>query len=804
MLKNYSKIAVRNILRAKINSLINIIGMAVSISACILISLWIHDELRYDKFNKNADRIYRVYLKARMDNRETNAAISPAPMGEDLHRTIPEVEAYTRLWGYGGNPVIKIGDKVFYEDKFIYADSTFFNVFSVEFILGKKSTSLTQPNSVVLTNKTAKKYFGNNNPIGKVISYDKDTYYTVTGVVKEFPEESHFHFDLLGSLCSRNNSRSTEWINNNFYTYLLLKKGTDVNSLQTKINSEVNKYLAPEVKAMFGFTLEQFEAAGNRFQYKLQPVEDIHLYSHLDFEMEPNNDISYIYIFSAIALSILLIACINFINLSTARSEKRAKEVGIRKTLGSYRYQVAGQFFLESILTSAVSVAISVMMVEFLMPLFNKVAGKHMEFNLISSWYIIPFIIGLAVLVGVIAGIYPALYLSSFEPAQVLKSELRKGSRKSRLRSGLVIFQFAISIILIIGTVSVYKQLKYMQSMNLGFNKDQIVIINHANNLDNQLPSFENELLTNRDIVGVSNSRAIPGLTLEKSTFSLSGRSTESSIIVEHFNADNQFQNIYDIKIKTGRYFSREHPSDSSAVIVNESAAKIFGIKNIDGKYLVSTWDKTNYPIIGIMKDFNFASLHEKVRPLVIFPFKQDEYGNYLSVRIKPGDYLSTLSFIKNTWKKYSNNETPDYKFLDQDIQKMYLADQRTGKIATIFSVLAIVIACLGLFGLATFISEQRTKEIGIRKVLGATIPEIVARMSREFIKWVVVANVIAWPVAYYFMSKWLQNFAYKTNISLWAFILSGTAVLLIALLTISSIAIKAATANPIKSLKYE
>jgi len=801
MLKNYIKIAFRNIAKSKVYSFINIAGLAISISACILIALWIFDELNYDSFNKNADHIYRVYLDARINNKDMIAAISPTPMGEYLQKTMPEIKAYTRLWSFGKDPVIRIWNKTFYEKRFLYADSTFSDLFSLQFISGNPKTALSQPYSVVLTEKTAKKYFGDSNPMGKIINYDNETNYTVTGVVKEFPDASHFHFDLIGSLCSLSESTGQNWNGNNFYTYILVKDGADINSLERKINGAMEIILGSSL-AKNGISFKQFEAMGNRYKYRLQPIKDIHLKSHADFELEPNGNMSYIYVFGAIAIAILLIACINFVNLSTARSEKRAREVGIRKTLGSNKYQVAGQFFIESIITSSIAIAISVMIVEFLMPLFNKIADKHIEYSLTSNEYLIPFILGFAIIIGIISGAYPALYLSSFEPAQVLKSELRKGSRKSVLRSGLVIFQFTVSLILIIGTITVYNQLRYMQTMNLGFDKEQLIVINHVKNIENNIASLKTELLANSNIASVSNCSVIPGSHLSLDSYNLAGKGQESLVSMNKFNSDDQFVKTYNIKMKTGRFFSSEHPSDSSAAVINESAARQLGIKDVNGKYLSQLGN--NWQIVGIMKDFNFTSLHEKVYPIVIFAYKQNQCGDFLTIRIKPGGYLSTLSFIENTWKKYSNNEAPDYTFLDQNIEKMYLADQLTGNLAAIFSVLAIAIACLGLFGLATFIAEQKTKEIGIRKVLGATITEIVARMSKEFIRWILIANVIAWPLAYYFMNKWLQNFAYRINISVWAFIISGVSVLLIALVTICSIAIKAATANPIKSLKYE
>ncbi|MDR3625839.1 MAG: ABC transporter permease [Ignavibacteriaceae bacterium] len=804
MLKNYFKIAFRNILKFKIYSLINIIGLAVSISACILISLWVMDELSYDRFNKNADRIYRPCISGRMSNREISSATGPAPLGETLRRDLPEVESYTRIWASNSSEVvIRSAGKVFNEKHFLSVDSSFFEVFTGEFIKGNPKTALISPKTVVLTESTARKYFGSENPIGKILNVNKNCDYMVTGIIKDFPTESHFHFDILGSLSSLGGSRNPYWGNINCYTYILLKNGTNKIELQKKINNELRKYFGPQLKAASGFSLEQFEAEGNRYRFFLESLTSIHLHSHLDYEIEANGNISYVYIFSCIALAILLIACINFINLSTARSERRATEVGIRKTLGSHKPQIAGQFIIESILTSLISVIISIGIVEFLIPLFNNIADKHITFNLLNNIYTLPLIISFAVVIGLAAGSYPAFYLSSFQPVQVLKSSIRKTGRKSALRSSLVIFQFTISIILIVGTFVIYNQLKYIREKDLGFNKEQVLVIDKTYDVGD-IESFRNALSKNPNIIGISNSTAIPGKLENKGNFNLKGTPNLSVESMDEMNCDYEFQKTYRMNMVKGRFFSKEHSSDTISVVLNESAAKVFNITKLDGAYLVDSGRQPAYQIIGIIKDFNFSSLHEAIRPLVIFPYRSKSFGEFLSVRTKPGNYANTLSFLQNTWKKYAGDEAMDYSFLDQKLQHLYLTDQRTSKIALIFSALAILIACLGLLGLVAFITEQRTKEIGIRKVLGASVPEIMVLLSKELTKWVLVANIIAWPLAYYLMSNWLKNFAYRINITLWVFFLSGLLALLIALLTMSVHAIKAATANPVKSLKYE
>lgn len=803
MLKNYLKITIRNIVKHKGYFSINIIGLAVSIAACILISLWVVDELSYDRFNRNADRIYRVYMSGRVNKQDLSFAQVPAPLGETLHQECPEVEAYTRIWSQGNSPVIRYGGKIFNEKHSLYVDSTFFKVFTTEFITGNPKIALVQPGTVVLTESTAHRYFGDTNPLGKILNLDKYQNYTVTGVIKDFPIESHFHFDLLGSLSTIDKSKSSSWLESQWYTYLFLKQGTNIPEFQKKLNDEYIKYLGPQLLAYSGITLKQLEMTGSKVGLFLQPLKSIHLHSKLGFEIESNSSMDYIYIFSSIAIAILLIACINFVNLSTAQSERRIKEVGIRKTLGSSKSKIAFQFIMESVITSLVASVLAIGIVEFMLPLFNAIADKKIALNLISNIYTIPIILFLAILTGLLAGFYPAFYLSSFQPAQVLKSNLVKGRRKGILRDGLVVLQFSISIILVIGTFIIHNQMKYIQNKDLGFNKEQIITLKTSSIGDN-IFSFEHELMSNSSILGVSNSSTIPGQTAYMSSYKLKGDPKTQMKDSHWMNSDYNFIKTYKIKMASGRFFSSEHPSDTMAVVINEAAAKAFGIKNIEGKYLTYPSDIPDYKIIGIVKNFNFKSLHEAVFPLVIQPYKLKDYGDYLSIRIKPGNYTKTITFIKNTWGKYAGDEMLNYSFLDQDLNKMYLSDQRTNKIAAIFSVLAIFIACLGLLGLATYVTEQRTKEIGIRKVLGASVPEIVTMLTKEFTRWVVIANIIAWPAAYYFMNKWLQDFAYKADLSIWIFILAGLLALIIALLTVSINAIKAATANPVKSLKYE
>jgi putative ABC transport system permease protein len=808
MLKNYVQVALRNLRKNKVHSLINIVGLAVGLACCIVIVLYVQNQLGYDRFNKHADRIYRPVGHIVVSGHTLNLAMCPAPLGPAIKRDFPQVVAYTRLRNFG-TPVLRYGDKVFNEPRFLDVDSTFFDVFTVHFLEGNPKTALTKPNSVVLTESMARKYFGNADPMGKILVANDKVNWMVTGVIEDWPKDSHFKFDFLGSLSTYGDSQSQFWLSNNYYTYLLLNKGTNPASFQKEMNKELmERYISPDLKQSVGVTASQFMAAGGKIEYSLEPLTSIHLYSHLDYELQPNGYISYMYVFTAIAIAILLVACVNFVNLATARSEKRSKEVCVRKALGSDRKQLIWQFLIESVLMSLLAVVLAIGLVELFLPLFNSISGELLGLDLTSSPTTIPLLLGVAVLVGTFAGSYPAFYLSSFEPVKVLKSESNGRNSRAFLRGGLVVFQFVVAIVLFIGTFVIYSELRYIQNKDLGFDKQQVIVIKRANDLGNRVTQFKHDLEANPQIVSVSSSSAVPGDQEDDWVYWLEGTSVQDSRDMRQMWCDYNFLKTYGITLAAGRFFSRDHPSDSSAVLVNQQAEAAFGVKDLVGRNLASPGrtesQRQIFPIIGVVKDFNFQSLHEAIRPLAIELLPPDYPASFVSVRVRPGDYPATISFIERTWKKYAGDEPLEYSFLDQDLAHLYIADQRTSQIATIFSVLAIFVACLGLLGLVAFVTERRTKEIGIRKVLGASIVEIVALLTSEFVKWVLIANVIAWPVAYFVMNWWLQNFAYRVNLGIWTFVLSGLLALVIALITVGSHTMKAATANPIKALRYE
>ena len=803
MFKSYFKVAIRNLIKFKSFSFINITGLAVGIASCVLILLFVQDELSYDRFNEKADRIYRPYVEGRISNNEFHMAVTCSPMAFTLVEEYPEVEAATRVRNYGF-PVYRYGDKAFSEERAYYVDSTFFDVFTVTFLEGEASSALTNPEAIVLTESMRKKYFGNELALGKIINSDRRLDLIVTGVIKDFPENSHFHPDFLQAITRYDDSRSTRWVSNNFYTYIVLKEGASGEELEAKLRTLVEKYVAPQIEQFTGTPFKKLEEQGALYNFKLQPLTSIHLHSNLEHELEANSDISYIYIFSIVALALLLIACINFMNLSTARSANRAKEVGIRKTLGSTKGKLIQQFLTESILLTLIAVIIAIAIIILVLPYFSNLSGKTLEINFLNNFLTLPAIILFALVVGLLAGIYPAFFLTSFQPVKVLKGDTKMKGKGAWMRSGLVIFQFSISIILFIGTFIVYNQLQFIQNKKLGFNKDQLIIIEKTDDLAERVHVFKQKLLDQPDILNVTNHHSIPGKGFGNSVYQIEGGRVNHLFWL--WFADYDLTDTYEIEMAEGRYFSEEFPSDSNGVVINEKAVRAMGIVDPIGKRIIDlgpTPEQTRFlPIIGVMKDFHFESLHSEIRPMMIFPIRFN--GRYTAVKVSATNIASTIDFIEWTWKEIAFDQDLEYVFMDEEFARNYEAEQRTAQLFTSFSILAIIIASLGLFGLAAFITEQRTKEIGVRKVMGASIPSILVLLLREFAKWVLIANIVAWPIAYYFMEKWLQDFSYRVGLEIWIFPAAGIAALIIAIATVSYQVIKAARANPVNSLRYE
>jgi len=810
MIRNYLKIAIRNLWKNKTFSFINIAGLAIGLSCFLLIALYVLDELSFDKYNANADRTYRINSDIRFGGADLHMPVTSDMMGQLLKKDYPQVEQYTRLYTFNGDKLIKKGNEYINEEHVGHADSTFFDVFTLPAIEGDTRTALNEPNTVVITESMAKKYFSSTQVIGKTLEIkdEKNPLYKVTAVIKDIPENSHFHFDFLFSMKNVDYNWGQQ-TSHNFYTYIRLKKGTDAKAFEKNFDQYIDKYVLPEAKQFMNInSMEEFRKAGNSLVYTLMPLTQIHLHSDRQFELSPGGNIQYVYIFSAVALFILIIACINFMNLTTARSANRAREVGIRKVLGTEKTQLVKQFLFESTTMVIMALLIAIPAVWLVLPLFNDMAAKQMTAGSLFTPYILPLLIALPFVVGLLAGSYPAFFLSAFRPIEVLKGKLKLGAKSGGLRSVLVVFQFATSIILIIGTVVVYRQLHYIQTRNLGFNKDQVLIINGVGALNNNMVPFKNDVL---QLPGVSSGTLSGYLPVSNSYRSDNTYSTEAVMTsktgfdMQNWEIDYDYIKTMGMQIIKGRNFSREFGSDSNAIIINETTAKIIGYSDPIGKQLFRSIDQQGhigaFNIIGIVKNFNFETLHHDVGPLA---FTLGTGGGLASFKVGTSNINQLIAQVQSKWKSMAPGLPFSYRFLNESFDEMYRNEQRVGKIALVFSVLAIFIACLGLFGLATFIAEQRTKEIGIRKVLGASVQGIVQMLSKDFMRLVAISFVIAAPTAWYFMHKWLQDFAYRINISWWIFVAAGLAALLIALVTVSFQAIRAAITNPVKSLRTE
>jgi putative ABC transport system permease protein len=816
MLKNYFIVAYRNLIRNRFFTVINIAGLATALACTILIFKWINNEISYDSFIKNQDTLYRVNWSFKWNGNDGVGPTTPPPLAEKLVTEIPEVTAATRIYPTPGT-VVRYKDKFFNEDKIYGVDSNFFNIFNFKLLEGNLNTALLLPNSVILTESESRKYFGDESSLGKMISIgDKkaefgkmyNNIFRVTGVVQDPPLNSHINFQMLTSMSSYPSVSffNWSWIWMQVVTYAKLKDNSSTAVVESKVKEIVSKY-APAAFKRVGFSYSDLIKSGGRWDFVFQPVKEIYLGStQIGNPLGPIGNRSYVYAFSLIGIFILLIACINFMNLSTARSEKRAREVGIRKSLGSSRNSLFVQFVIESIMFSLIALPVALLLAELFLSPFNNLAGKSLTLNLLNPLWQIPVLLFLSVFVGFISGIYPGLYLSSFRPVKILKSHIHSGLKGKRFRNILTTFQFAVSIGLIVCTLLVQKQLTFIKNRDLGFNKENVVIISNVNNpLGNHLEAFKEKIKNNPGVIDASISTGIPPNFGFGDYYKIPGKGDEQFDLISYMT-DDDFIKAMGIQIKEGRNFQKDHPADAECVILNETAVKQFGFKEPIGE-IINYPSKGNYTIIGVIKDFNFMDLHSPVLPFALFNLKSDSYripDSYIVVRLKGNDISANISKLKSTWDSFTNETPFEYSFLDQNLEQQYTSEYHLGRLFLTFSIFAIFIAALGLLGLTAFITEQRTKEIGIRKVLGASVPEVVLLLSKEFTKWVLIANIIAWPAAYYIMDVWLQNFAYKTGISIWVFLLSGTVAFLIATLTISSRTIKAANRNPVKSLRYE
>lgn len=800
MLKNYFRIALRNFKRYKGYTFINLAGLAFGMTSCLLILLYIHSELSYDRYHEHADSICRVTTFLDLGNRELDIATSNHPIGLTLERDYPEVLASVKLRPYLGRIQAVSGDKQFMEDDIFLAETSIFEVFTFPLTSGDPQTALASPYTLVITETTAERYFGDSEPLGKVIRLDDRWDFTVTGVMKDVPENSHFTFDMLCSfetLYEDIPQQRERWMGDiDNYTYILLQEDFDPQELESKLPPLIEKNVGTLMKRL-----------GGRFELSLQPLTDIRLYSDLLGELSTTGNIRYIYIFSICAFFILIIACFNFMNLSTARSTKRAKEIAMRKVLGSYRKQLVKQFLVESLFYSFLALILALALVKFSLPIFRSYSGTAMNIHLTDISWLIPGCIGFMLLVGLMAGSYPALFLSAFRPAQVLKGALGSKVKHSQFRNILVVIQFTISIILMIGTFVIASQLKYMKKRNLGFNKEHVAVLPIGDNSDAQsLASIKEELRRHPGVLFVSAASNVPGYGARHNAFLPEGFQVDESLMFGSVSIDHEFLPTLGIEIAAGRNFAQEFRTDeSTSVLINQTAAKRIGwsdenavgktIRELDGRRIKKT-------IIGVVRDFHITSLHQEIESIIL-ENTPSRFG-FFSIRLDAENISQTMGFLEKTWNRLFPSTSFDYFFLDDSFDSQYRAEERLTSLFSYFTLFAILIACLGLFGLTSFTVEQKTKEVGIRKVMGATISGICLLFSREFLKWILLANILAWPIAYYAMNQWLQGFAYRTNLGIGIFALSTGLALLIAIVTVSFQSIKAALANPVDSLRYE
>ncbi|MBN3518580.1 ABC transporter permease [Algoriphagus lutimaris] len=808
MFKNYLKIAYRNLLKKKVYSFINILGLGIGMACCVLIFMFVQDELSYDQFNEKGDRIYRVvhgYFsedeQAESNSRENYWVWGNAPVGPALELDFPEIEKVVRFSGKA-DILFTIGDQTQQEEGIVFMDSTVFDVFSWELLEGDPKKALVAPFSVVLSESAAKKYFGDQEALGKTLKGSdvagraNSGDYTVTGVMKDLPSNSHLKFNTLLSLSTFHQSRPSvfdSWDYVDTYTYFLVSENFDQQAFEAKL---------PEFVAR-----RASEENGPNYTIGIEPLKDVYLRSEVQRQPGETASLTNIYVFSVIGLFILGIAIINFMNLSTARSMERAKEVGIRKSIGADKNSLIFQFLGESLVIVLLSAILAVIFVSLAMPLMNQLTGKELMLNSILNWQTIPFFLGIVLVVGLLAGSYPALVLSSFRPVSILKGINKSDAKGANLRKGLVVFQFSLSIALIAGTIIVYNQMSHLLDKDMGFDKEQMLIVdyNYDGQVNNVSSTLENELENNPNVVSVAFSRSVPGSHFPNAGTTI--ENPEGEMVMQGqaiFQVGLDFIDHFDLELIAGRSYSRDFPSDStSALVINEAAAKQYGYSNpadIVGKKF-DQWGRAG-EVIGVVKDFNYISLHNTVEPLTL-PF--EAYASrYMSLKLNTENLPTTLVEIENIWKELAPHRPFIYSFLDEDFNSQYESDFRFRQIFTTFSVLAIMIACLGLLGLATYTAEQRTKEIGIRKVLGADIGSIVGLLSKDFIKLVFIAILLATPVAWFAMNKWLEGFAYKVPLHWWVFLVAGVLAVIVALVTISFQAIKAAMMNPVNSLKSE
>ncbi len=807
MFKSLLKYSIRALSRQKSYVIINIIGLAVGIACSLIIGLFIFHELSYDQYNKEKDRLYRVILNGKIGGQEVTVSSTASPIGPAMKNEFPEVEDFCRINDIAETN-LRYKDRSFAETNYLQADSSFFKFFSIPLLRGQKETVLNEPHTLVLTEKVARKIFGDEDPIDKMLKVGTDSIpYRVTGIMSEVPEASHFSANVIGSFVTNPRADDNQWLSNSFDTYVLLYPSSQPSSVDARFPAMIVKYVGPEVVKFFGITIEDFLAAGNKYRMFLQSLTKIHLDPSVQQDMKPANDPKYLYIFGSIGILILIIASVNFMNLSTAQSSRRAKEVGIKKVSGSGKELLILQFLLETIVLSFIALILAVIITEVFLPYFNELLDVKLQMNYFHNWYTIPALILLSLLVGLFAGTYPAFYLSSFNPYQVLKGERVKGKGNAKLRNVLVILQFTISIMLIIGTLIMFRQISFMLNKNLGFNKDNVMVIQRVGPLGSHMKEFKNALLEIPGVLKVSASTAVPGRNNNNNGYRMKGRDTESFLLQTNY-VDYDYLDTYGIELSSGRFFDPSLPTDRQACIINETAVKHYNLSEpFECRFVISSdqGDSVGYmPVIGIVNDFNFESLRSKIGPYMMRFRDDDVRWGYASIRLAPEASASTINQINNVWGSFTNNEPMQSFFMNKDFERLYKEEEQNAQLSILFTILGILIASMGLYGLTTFSIRQRTKEMGVRKTFGATVSNIWYLIAKEILILVSISTLIAIPVIYWIADNWLQNYQYRISLNILDFLAGFLIAIIIALITISYQALKTARANPSAALRYE
>ncbi len=804
MFRNHIVIAFRSLIRQKGFSLINLAGLTIGISSCLLIILFVSSELNYDRHHEKSGRIYRVGIEALFGDSHFFSAVTSGAMKDALDYEFSEVEEACRLY-HIIRPVIKVKESSFVEDNFFYADSNFFKVFTVPLIEGDPATALSRPNTVVLSQETAQRLFGNDNPVGKTLMVNDNYLLEVTGISENMPYNSHFRYDFLASLETVKPAMEEYWIrwtSNNLYTYLLLAENSDKSSFTERLQELVYKYVGPEVEMIMGIDIEAFETEGGVYRFFIENIEDIHLYSEVDNQLNEGGSITTVYFFSIIAIFILIIACINFMNLSTARFSARAKEIGVRKTLGSSKGNLVRQFLVESVLVSLIAMILAVTLLELTIPYFNKLTYKSFEFSYLSDWYIVPGLLLFSMLTGMLAGSYPAFFLSSFKPISVLKGETGAGDRSSGLRKILVVAQFAITISLFAATFIVSGQLRFIHLKDPGYAKEGLLVLQRTHILGDRQTAFRDELLRNESILNASYCTSLPGYNFSGTSTHKYGDSPENIAQTLVIWADEHYLETVEMKLEEGRFFSPNYSTDRDAVIINKQLARVMGMEQPTSEALAFPHRDLVSPVIGVLEDANFESLHRDIRPMIIWEL--DSPAWLMAIRLDGNQIPSALAHIESLWSEFAGDAPFVWSFLDEDLMQLYTQDIRTRNIFEIFAMLAVFIAALGLLGMASFNTEKRTKEIGIRKAMGASPVSIIILLSKEINWLILISTLIAWPVAWILMNRWLDNFAYHIEPGIITFLAATAVTYIIALLTVGLQSYRAARLNPVDVLQNE